>query len=84
MFPGVCSQQNILRGCYLLSYYLLSRNTPVFTDAPASKINTGLWIRLVIMAIVIIGLLALLSVSTHGELEGSNQRFPYIPEVKKQ
>ena len=62
---------------------LLKQNTPVFTGNMIEKINIKTWTALVFSALVIICLLALLSTSTHGDLKGANQRFPYIPEVKK-
>lgn len=62
---------------------LLKQHTPVFTDDPIEKVNVKMLVMLVLAAVVLIGLLAYLSSSTHGEIEGMKQRFPYIPEVKK-
>ena len=60
---------------------LLKQNTPVFTDDIIPKINLKTWSMLVFSSLVVIGLLAYLSSSTHGEIEGMNQRFPYIPKT---
>jgi hypothetical protein len=62
---------------------LLKQHSPIFTGGQVSQINMKVWGRLVFAALVIIGMLAYLSSSTHGEIEGINQRFPYIPKVEK-
>jgi hypothetical protein len=65
---------------------LLRQHSPVFTEKPVSQINLKAWSWLLGSALIALCLLALLSSSTHkeGDIEGVNQRFPYIEKPREE
>jgi hypothetical protein len=63
---------------------LIKQQTPVFTNTLIERVNVNTLLKLVFSSLIIIALLALVSTSTHGDIEGSNQRFPYIPKPPKE
>ena len=63
---------------FLVIFWLMSKQVSAFGAHPESEINMKRWLTYVACAVAVILLLAIVSVSTHGEMPGAHDRFPAL------
>lgn len=61
---------------FFVIFWLMSKQFPAFNEHSESEINTKKWLFYVACVVFIILILAVISVSSHGEMGGAHDRFP--------
>jgi hypothetical protein len=61
---------------FVLLLWLIGKQFPAFFDKPVSEMNTNRWLLYVAGLVIVVALLALIAVNSHGEIGGAHDRFP--------
>jgi hypothetical protein len=61
---------------FIILLWLIGKQFPAFFDKPVSEMNTNRWLLYVVGVVIVVALLALIAVNSHGEIGGAHDRFP--------
>jgi hypothetical protein len=61
---------------FIILLWLIGKQFPAFFDKPVSEMNTNRWLLYVAGLVIVVALLALIAVNSHGEIGGAHDRFP--------